>query len=151
MFYSEAMSSLDTTQHYETAVALENEICQVFEYKDNLLRVKEITSYVKGRGNFIRSNFIFNSMNSHGLIIIISNNSQLNCYNGELRDGTLFIVQVFFNFTSRDQSLPRQVLFIFYYYFFLLDNFFPGLDVMPFPTTPSTRGKQLKSGPYKSP
>ena len=33
--------------------------------------------------------------------------------------------------------------------------FFPGLDVMPFPTTPSTRGKragqELKSGTSKSP
>ena len=37
--------------------------------------------------------------------------------------------------------------------FFLF--FFPGLDVMPFPTTPSTRGKrvgqELKSGTSKSP
>ena len=37
-----------------------------------------------------------------------------------------------------------------------LSNFFlPGLDVMPFPTTPSTRGKragqELKSGTSKSP
>ena len=34
-------------------------------------------------------------------------------------------------------------------------GFFPGLDVMPFPTTPSTRGKragqELKSGTSKSP
>ena len=41
--------------------------------------------------------------------------------------------------------------FIFIYLFI----FFPGLDVMPFPTTPSTRGKragqELKNGTSKSP
>ena len=45
-------------------------------------------------------------------------------------------------------------IFFFFIYFFIFILFFPGLDVMPFPTTPSTRGKRagqgLKSGTSKS-
>ena len=52
--------------------------------------------------------------------------------------------------------LIKQLLSLFKFYLNLfIYLFFPGLDVMPFPTTPSTKGKragqELKSGTSKSP